>query len=54
MLVYTPPAYQLDAESAFPVLYLLHGFGDDETAWTEVVVLISLPITFWQTINLSQ
>ena len=36
MLVYTPPAYQLDAESAFPVLYLLHGFGDDETAWTEV------------------
>jgi len=36
MLVYTPPAYQLEPESHFPVLYLLHGFGDDETAWTEV------------------
>ncbi|MEZ5304358.1 MAG: alpha/beta hydrolase-fold protein, partial [Verrucomicrobiales bacterium] len=31
MLVYTPPGYS--AEKAYPVLYLLHGIGGDETEW---------------------
>ena len=35
-LVYTPASYVSDTDARFPVLFLLHGFGDDETAWTEV------------------
>jgi enterochelin esterase-like enzyme len=31
MVVYTPPGYSKDTK--YPVLYLLHGAGDDETAW---------------------
>ena len=31
MLVYTPPGYS--AERKYPVLYLLHGIGGDETEW---------------------
>jgi enterochelin esterase-like enzyme len=31
MVVYTPPGYSKDAK--YPVLYLLHGAGDDETGW---------------------
>jgi enterochelin esterase-like enzyme len=31
MLVYTPPAYSADRK--YPVLYLLHGIGGDETEW---------------------
>jgi len=31
MLVYTPPGYT--AERKYPVLYLLHGIGGDETEW---------------------
>lgn len=31
MNVYTPPGYS--AEKKFPVLYLLHGIGGDETEW---------------------
>jgi enterochelin esterase-like enzyme len=33
MVVYTPPGYSKDAK--YPVLYLLHGAGDDETGWTK-------------------
>jgi enterochelin esterase-like enzyme len=32
MVIYTPPGYSKDAK--YPVLYLLHGAGDDETGWT--------------------
>jgi|GEM_PF-134860 len=32
MLVYTPPGYSENQK--YPVLYLLHGGGDDETGWT--------------------
>ena len=32
VIVYTPPRYS--KETALPVLYLLHGIGDDETGWT--------------------
>ncbi|HUP04764.1 MAG TPA: alpha/beta hydrolase-fold protein [Bryobacteraceae bacterium] len=30
--VYTPPSYD-GAKTKFPVLYLLHGWGEDETGW---------------------
>ena len=33
--VYTPPGYKIDGD-ALPVLYLLHGFSDDATAWWSV------------------
>jgi enterochelin esterase-like enzyme len=33
MLVYTPPGYESSTES-YPVLYLLHGGGGDEEAWS--------------------
>ena len=36
LLVYTPPGYFAQPDRNYPVLYLLHGSGDDETAWTEV------------------
>lgn len=32
MAVYTPPGYG-DTKDQYPVLYLLHGMGGDETAW---------------------
>lgn len=32
--VYTPPGYSKDLSSRYPVLYLQHGWGEDETAWT--------------------
>ncbi len=32
MTVYTPPGYSKDHK--YPVLYLLHGAGDDETGWS--------------------
>jgi len=31
--VYTPPTYGKDKSKRFPVLYLQHGWGEDETAW---------------------
>jgi enterochelin esterase family protein len=31
--VYTPPDYLTNAKVKFPVLYLLHGWGEDETGW---------------------
>ena len=33
-LVYTPPSYESDPNRVFPVLYLQHGHGENETAWT--------------------
>jgi enterochelin esterase-like enzyme len=35
MYVYTPPGYELGQEK-YPVLYLLHGGGGDEDAWTSL------------------
>jgi enterochelin esterase-like enzyme len=32
--VYTPPGYDKDNSTRYPVLYLQHGWGEDETAWT--------------------
>lgn len=33
-LVYTPPGYEQDPARRYPVLYLQHGWGEDETAWS--------------------
>ena len=33
-LVYTPPGYDEDPTKRYPVLYLQHGWGEDETAWS--------------------
>ncbi|MCX6621107.1 MAG: alpha/beta hydrolase-fold protein [Acidobacteria bacterium] len=32
--VYTPPNYDPSAARRYPVLYLLHGYSDDSSAWT--------------------
>ncbi len=34
--VYTPPGYDPASKTAYPVLYLLHGFSDDASGWTAV------------------
>jgi enterochelin esterase family protein len=31
--VYTPPGYDKNTSQRYPVLYLLHGAGEDETGW---------------------
>lgn len=35
MTVYTPAGYE-DSQESYPVLYLLHGAGGDENAWSEL------------------
>ena len=32
-MVYTPPDYDADPKKRYPVLYLQHGGGEDETGW---------------------
>jgi para-nitrobenzyl esterase len=32
--VYTPPEYDSNLSARYPVLYLQHGMGEDETGWT--------------------
>ena len=32
--VYTPPGYDKDTNTRFPVLYLLHGYNENETGWS--------------------
>jgi enterochelin esterase-like enzyme len=34
--VYTPPGYEHDSQTQYPVLYLFHGSGDDESGWTVI------------------
>ncbi len=34
--VYTPPGYSPTAKTAYPVLYLLHGFNEGPYSWTDV------------------
>ncbi len=34
--VYTPPGYNAAAGKRYPVLYLLHGYSDDASAWSSV------------------
>lgn len=33
-LVYTPPGYDKNTKERYPVLYLLHGWGENEWGWT--------------------
>lgn len=33
VMVYTPPDYEADPTKRYPVLYLQHGGGEDETGW---------------------
>ena len=32
-LVYLPPGYDAQTKERYPVLYLQHGAGEDETGW---------------------
>jgi enterochelin esterase-like enzyme len=34
--VYTPPGYDANGKTKYPVLYLLHGYSDDASGWTSV------------------
>lgn len=36
LYVYTPPDYEINRKAEYPVLYLFHGFGDSEDAWTVI------------------
>lgn len=36
VVVYTPPSYEKDTKTKYPVLYLLHGSSDTEETWTKV------------------
>jgi enterochelin esterase family protein len=36
VLIYTPPGYEMDTKTKYPVLYLLHGTTDTEETWTKV------------------
>lgn len=36
LYVYTPPGYETSGKTKYPVLYLLHGMGDTEDAWTVI------------------
>ncbi len=36
LYLYTPPGYETNRDTKYPVLYLFHGFGDSEDAWTGI------------------
>ena len=36
LTVYTPAGYETSGKKEYPVLYLLHGIGGDENAWSEL------------------
>ncbi|MBK7870506.1 MAG: esterase [Saprospiraceae bacterium] len=36
VVIYTPPGYEKDSKTKYPVLYLLHGTTDTEETWTKV------------------
>lgn len=36
VVVYTPPGYETNTKTKYPVLYLLHGSSDTEETWTKV------------------
>ena len=33
-MIYTPPDYDTNTKARYPVLYLLHGWGENELGWT--------------------
>jgi enterochelin esterase-like enzyme len=36
LYLYTPPGYETNLQTKYPVLYLFHGYGDTEDAWTGI------------------
>jgi enterochelin esterase-like enzyme len=36
VVIYTPPGYENDSKTTYPVFYLLHGSSDTEETWTKV------------------
>ena len=34
LYIYTPPGYDAQTDQKYPVLYILHGGGEDETGWS--------------------
>jgi len=34
--VYTPPGYEAGGSQRYPVLYLVHGYGDSDDSWTSI------------------
>lgn len=36
LIVYTPPGFDVNGETKYPVLYLIHGGSDTEETWTKV------------------
>jgi enterochelin esterase family protein len=36
VFVYTPPGYDANSKTRYPVVYLQHGSGEDETVWFEM------------------
>jgi enterochelin esterase-like enzyme len=36
VIVYTPPGYEANTTTRYPVLYLQHGGGEDKRVWTEM------------------
>ena len=36
LLVYTPPGFEVNGKTKYPVLYLIHGGSDTEETWTKV------------------
>lgn len=36
LYLYTPPGYETNRDTKYPVLYLFHGFGDPVDAWTGI------------------
>ncbi len=36
VIVYTPPGYEANTATRYPVLYLQHGGGEDKRVWTEM------------------
>jgi enterochelin esterase family protein len=36
VMIYTPPGYEATVDQPYPLVVLLHGYGDDESAWIEV------------------
>jgi enterochelin esterase-like enzyme len=35
LYIYTPPGYDSSVDTKYPVLYILHGGGEDETGWAK-------------------
>jgi len=35
MYIYTPPGYDTKQNEKYPVLYILHGGGEDQTGWAD-------------------